>query len=1172
MRSRWWVLLLGAAWVCGCTPEEGDGPETDAAVMAAACANGLDDDGDGLVDLDDPGCTDATDDDESDPVVSACANGEDDDGDGLTDLDDPGCANAADDDETDEVLPQCRNGIDDDDDGAIDLDDRGCENARDDDESDDPPLPQCSNGEDDDDDGFIDFPADPGCGSAGDDDEFDMRMPLPQCADDEDNDGDGRVDLADPGCTSAGDPREADPEEAPACFNGLDDDGDGVIDFPAEPGCSAAGDGDEADPAVPPACGNGLDDDQDGRVDYPDDPGCAGTGDNDEADPSRAPGCADAVDNDGDGAIDFPADPGCESAADITERATCGGRRTAIEVAAGVVIRGETRSAPYEHEGTCGGRGAPELAFVYRVDRAIEALEVTVLEETDFPAALYVRRGCADAGSELACAREAGDATGDHVLRFVEPPPGTYYIFLDGAAGRGGTFAMRVDEVPLAACRNGLDDDGDGRIDFPREPGCESREDRDETDPDPLPACGDDLDNDGDGEVDYPLDIGCISAADNDEVDACGQGVRFSEYPVGEPFYDGIIEGGTNAFAGSCGGGGRPERVLLYENPFNARLRFSVDNEVTAQPTILHIRAGDCARAAAEIGCSTGIQPGNKGSLLVERASPGPYYVFVESQLGAGAYRLTVEVERLPPGCSDGVDNDEDGFTDGDDIGCADGLDEDERDPEGIAARPACANGEDDDGDGLIDYPYDPGCATRGADDETDPAEPPQCANGLDDDDDGIVDFPLDPSCASAADPLEEGNDRVACNNRQDDDDDGEIDYPYDPGCAGPGFRSEEDPDPLPACADGLDNDRDGLVDFPFDPGCPAAGHTSETDPGEPPACRNGLDDDGDGLADFPRDPGCEVAADLDETDPNFRPQCSDGLDNDANGRIDWPDDPGCISAADSSERDGGRVRVRCSDGLDNDDDGLVDLADPGCADSRDDDEEDLEVVPWCDDGIDNDGDGAIDWPDDDGCLAQGDACEQLGYGLCAGECLDLINDEANCGRCGRVCDPGVECIEGFCGGLFTFEGILENTPDDELGSWEVCHNDRYGNSNTQIAAMTAACDGEFVMYGCRPVGQPNWTLLAMGERDEVFRDTGDRNNVLNEHNGVAFYFSTSTSIGFVEPGTGVSRNSCDTAQVRPERRMCWHTSAGRITSGYRCGATTLNGNNNWERQVWTSR
>jgi hypothetical protein len=39
---------------------------------------------------------------------------------------------------------------------------------------------------------------------------------------------------------------------------------------------------------------------------------------------------------------------------------------------------------------------------------------------------------------------------------------------------------------------------------------------------------------------------------------------------------------------------------------------------------------------------------------------------------------------------------------------------------------------------------------------------------------------------------------------------------------------------------------------------------------------------------------------------------------------------------------------------------------------------------------VDNDEDGLIDWPADDGCDAQGDQCEQAGYGFCEGICEDL--------------------------------------------------------------------------------------------------------------------------------------------------------------------------------------
>ena len=65
------------------------------------CSDGIDNDGDGLVDLNDPGCENAQDNDEYNvpPPQYQCNDGQDNDGDGLIDLEDPGCENAQDDDE-----------------------------------------------------------------------------------------------------------------------------------------------------------------------------------------------------------------------------------------------------------------------------------------------------------------------------------------------------------------------------------------------------------------------------------------------------------------------------------------------------------------------------------------------------------------------------------------------------------------------------------------------------------------------------------------------------------------------------------------------------------------------------------------------------------------------------------------------------------------------------------------------------------------------------------------------------------------------------------------------------------------------------------------------------------------------------------------------------------------
>ena len=70
---------------------------------------------------------------------------------------------------------------------------------------------------------------------------------------------------------------------------------------------------------------------------------------------------------------------------------------------------------------------------------------------------------------------------------------------------------------PTPQCADALDNDGDGKVDYPADPGCASSSDTTES-PDPaLPQCSDGHDNDGDGKVDHPADPGCTGSSDTTE-------------------------------------------------------------------------------------------------------------------------------------------------------------------------------------------------------------------------------------------------------------------------------------------------------------------------------------------------------------------------------------------------------------------------------------------------------------------------------------------------------------------------------------------------------------------------------------------------------------------------------------------------------------------------------
>jgi probable HAF family extracellular repeat protein len=78
-----------------------------------------------------------------------------------------------------------------------------------------------------------------------------------------------------------------------------------------------------------------------------------------------------------------------------------------------------------------------------------------------------------------------------------------------------------VDWSETFDCQDGIDNDGDGLIDYPADPGCESPVDVGE-----QPQCSDHVDNDGDGRVDYPDQYpGCVSPDDPIERAQCSDGV-----------------------------------------------------------------------------------------------------------------------------------------------------------------------------------------------------------------------------------------------------------------------------------------------------------------------------------------------------------------------------------------------------------------------------------------------------------------------------------------------------------------------------------------------------------------------------------------------------------------------------------------------------------------------
>lgn len=201
---------------------------------------------------------------------------------------------------------------------------------------------------------------------------------------------------------------------------------------------------------------------------------------------------------------------------------------------------------------------------------------------------------------------------------------------------------------------------------------------------------------------------------------------------------------------------------------------------------------------------------------------------------------------------------------------------------------------------------------------------------------------------------------------------------------------------------------------------------------------------------------------------------------------------------------------------------------------------------------------------------------------------INTQTDEANCGKCGNPCAKGETCVAGKCSTLLTFTGIKQNLPVSSLTGWTQCFADTYDQGGaTPVTTALAACKGSLLMMACRPKGSSTLQLAAYAKRADVLFDVGTSATAVHAANGVNWYFSDSWSWGFAPVGDVVNRNSCDVEDISGfgggvggaasghedgNLRMCWHTSASSLQTGFRCGYDQLNGSPNFERLLFTAQ
>lgn len=212
--------------------------------------------------------------------------------------------------------------------------------------------------------------------------------------------------------------------------------------------------------------------------------------------------------------------------------------------------------------------------------------------------------------------------------------------------------------------------------------------------------------------------------------------------------------------------------------------------------------------------------------------------------------------------CTDGIDNNTNGFIDCDDPACADATN--------CLPPPVeiCGDSIDNDNNGLTDC-SDPACIGTG-NCESPVAE--LCNDQIDNNGDGLLDCE-DPICSTATHCL-----RERCRDGIDNNGDGLTDCD-DPLCSDTRFCRSP---PVEICDDNIDNDNSGETDCD-DNKCADSARCNQHHAHDSERCRNGIDDNNDGLVDC-SDPQCmDRAACLVEI-------CNNDLDDDADGRIDCED------------------------------------------------------------------------------------------------------------------------------------------------------------------------------------------------------------------------------------------------------------------------------------------
>ena len=263
-------------------------------------------------------------------------------------------------------------------------------------------------------------------------------------------------------------------------------------------------------------------------------------------------------------------------------------------------------------------------------------------------------------------------------------------------------------------------------------------------------ACSNGLDDDGDGKIDYSInegvtskngDPGCTNLMDDSEEDAekiCQDGTKGNitlTMDIGEHIDSSGVDMGKNIYVGADEKPKTsPATIQLVSDGVVVRDKslqektdglsiyrgegyFYIHNEGQLSK-ITQLRGNfsiNGAKIVKAINLDYEIASGEDSYSIPDQDTDNMGSFFTKARPDSDGVYVYYEYDSAIAGgcqCQDGVDNDNNGFIDyPDDFGCTSKLDDLEARSDDQAERnPSCKNGLDDDGDSLIDYPDDPGC------------------------------------------------------------------------------------------------------------------------------------------------------------------------------------------------------------------------------------------------------------------------------------------------------------------------------------------------------------------------------------------------------------------------------------------------------------------------------